>query len=283
MKYGLVLITLLLAACQTPVSPTTQPNTDNGAPGSDRYSQQHDAAPADRNVALQTANPTPVYESKSRYGNHSPYRVYGVSYTVMDNGEGYIEDGIASWYGSKFHGHRTSSGEAYDMYKLSAAHKTLPLPTWAKVTNLDTGKSTIVRINDRGPFHSERLIDLSWAAAVKLGIDQTGTGRVRVEVISVPPENAHNTVAAALPSPPPSPPSGDTNAQLFLQTGAFGQLGSAQSLETDLTAQFDWPVVIRPSASLYRVWVGPFNTPSERELAKQRLADAGIDAVNVSP
>lgn len=274
MKYWLLLITLALAACQTPITPV-----DNGAPGSDRYSQKHDAAPADRDAVLQHADPTPVHEPRSRYGNHSPYRVYGVSYTVMDSAEGYVEEGIASWYGSKFHGHRTSSGEAYDMYKLSAAHKSLPLPTWARVTNLDNGKSTIVRVNDRGPFHSERLIDLSWAAAVKLGIDQQGTGRVRVEAITVPPQPQQpRTISAALPAPPPPA----SNA-LYLQLGAFSQLGSAQTLVSTLASSFQWPVMIRPGSEIYRVWLGPFDSPQSRDSARQQLSDAGFQAVNATP
>lgn len=289
MKYWIALISLInvlaLSACQT--APTGQPSTggasstDNGAPGSDRYSQKHDAAPSDRQAALETANPTPVYETKSRYGNHSPYRVYGVSYTVMDSANGYIADGTASWYGSKFHGHRTSSGEAYDMYKLSAAHKSLPLPTWAKVTNLDNGKSTIVRVNDRGPFHSERLIDLSWAAAVKLGIDQQGTGRVRVEAITVAdnPANGGQSVAAAIKSPPPAA----SNSELYLQLGAFSQVESAQDLVANVSSRFQWPVIIRPAAPIYRVWLGPFTTASERDQARQSLAEAGFDAVNAAP
>lgn len=274
MKYWLLLITLALAACQTPITPA-----DNGAPGSDRYSQKHDAAPTDRNAVLQHADPTPVHEPRSRYGNHSPYRVFGVSYTVMDSADGYVEEGIASWYGSKFHGHRTSSGEAYDMYKLSAAHKSLPLPTWARVTNLDNGKSTIVRVNDRGPFHSERLIDLSWAAAVKLGIDKQGTGRVRVEAITVSPQPQQpRTVSAALPAPPPP-----ASNQLFLQLGAFSQLGSAQTLVSTLASSFQWPVMIRPGSEVYRVWLGPFDSPQSRDSARQQLSDAGFQAVNAAP
>jgi len=278
MKYGLLLITLLLGACQTPTPTGPKPGDKDWAPGSDRYSQQHDAAPTDRNAALQTADPVPVHEQRSRYGNHSPYSVYGVSYTVMDSADGYVEEGTASWYGSKFHGHRTSSGEAYDMYKLSAAHKTLPLPTWARVTNLDNGKHTIVRVNDRGPFHSARIIDLSWAAAVKLGIDQQGTGRVRVEALT-PANSAPTTVAAAIASPPPAP----ADTELFLQLGAFSQLGSAQGLVSDVASRFQWPVAIRPADSLYRVWLGPFDSTAARDAARQTLSEAGFQAVNAAP
>jgi rare lipoprotein A len=135
--------------------------------------------------------PDVTNEPRSRYGNRSPYVVLGKSYAVLPSAEGYDETGIASFYGNKFHGRRTSSLEVYDMYAFSAAHKTLPLPSFARVTNLANGKSVIVRVNDRGPFHDGRIIDLSYAAAVKLGVDRTGTARVEVRGLSAG-ENARN-------------------------------------------------------------------------------------------
>lgn len=128
----------------------------------------------------QIPEPEVVDEPRSRYGNRSPYVVLGKSYTVRDGAEGYVEQGLASYYGNKFHGRRTSNLEVYDMYAFTAAHKTLPLPSFARVTNLDNGKSVVVRVNDRGPFHDGRVIDLSYAAAVKLGYRNTGTARVEV-------------------------------------------------------------------------------------------------------
>ncbi len=122
--------------------------------------------------------PEVVALPRSRYGNRSPYKVLGKTYKVRDSAEGYVERGTASYYGNKFHGRRTSNLEVYDMYAFTAAHKTLPLPSFARVTNLDNGKSVVVRVNDRGPFHDGRIIDLSYAAAVKLGIQSRGTGRV---------------------------------------------------------------------------------------------------------
>lgn len=135
--------------------------------------------------------PEPVVreEPRSPVGNRSPYLVLGKEYKVLDRVEGYSEKGIASYYGSKFHGRLTSNREVYDMYAFSAAHKTLPLPSFARVTNLDTGESVIVRVNDRGPFHDGRVIDLSYAAAVKLGITQRGTGRVEVTALTPESEN----------------------------------------------------------------------------------------------
>lgn len=122
-------------------------------------------------------------EPKSRYGNPSSYVVFGRRYHVLDSAHGYLEQGVASWYGKKFHGKRTSSGETYDMHKMTAAHKSLPLPTYVRVTNLENDRQAVVRVNDRGPFHDDRLIDLSYAAAVKLGLDRSGTARVEVAAL----------------------------------------------------------------------------------------------------
>ena len=272
MKKLLSLACLLLAGCQTsPYTPHGSSADDNGAPGSDRYSIDQDHAPqADRARMQQLPQHSPRDEPRSRYGNGPTYRVWGVTYQVMESSAGYSEDGIASWYGAKFHGHRTSSGEPYDLYPLSAAQKTLPLPTWARVTNLDNGKSTIVRVNDRGPFHPDRVIDLSWAAAVKLDIDQRGTGRVRVEALSTEPTNQTQTVVAATSSAPPA-----AAGSLFLQVGAFSQQHSAKQLVADLSSQFPWPVAIHPRNNVHRVWIGPFADEQDRLDARQLLTRAG--------
>ena len=146
--------------------------------------------------------PQVTAEPRSRVGNKSPYSVLGKQYRVLDRVDGYVEQGTASYYGNKFHGRRTSNQEVYDMYAYSAAHKSLPLPSFARVTNLDNGKSVVVRVNDRGPFHEGRVIDLSYAAAVKLGITQRGTGRVEVRALT--PDGA-SLAAAAAPAPAPVP------------------------------------------------------------------------------
>lgn len=125
----------------------------------------------------------PRAEPRSPYGNPDSYEVFGKRYRVMDSSDGYVERGVASWYGREFHGRRTSSGESYDMHALSAAHRTLPLPTYVEVTNLENGRKVVVRINDRGPFHGDRIIDLSYAAAVKLGMAGKGTARVEVRAL----------------------------------------------------------------------------------------------------
>ncbi|WP_159016699.1 septal ring lytic transglycosylase RlpA family protein [Cognatiluteimonas profundi] len=148
-------------------------------------------------------------EPRSRYGNRSPYQVLGQTYSVIDDPAKYDEVGLASFYGNKFHGRRTSNLEVYDMYAFSAAHKTLPLPSYARVTNLSNGKSVVVRVNDRGPFHAGRIIDLSYAAAVKLGVDRAGTARVEVKGLSAG-ENAREpydaVAAASVPTVPASNP-----------------------------------------------------------------------------
>ncbi|WP_394539749.1 septal ring lytic transglycosylase RlpA family protein [Lysobacter enzymogenes] len=148
--------------------------------------------------------PEVVAESRSQFGNRSPYVVLGKTYKVLDSHDDYVETGTASYYGQKFHGRRTSNLEVYDMYAFTAAHKSLPLPSFARVTNLDNGKSVTVRVNDRGPFHDDRVIDLSYAAAIKLGITQRGTGRVEVRALH-PGEAPPPVYASAANNPPPAP------------------------------------------------------------------------------
>ncbi|MBP3984243.1 septal ring lytic transglycosylase RlpA family protein [Pseudoxanthomonas helianthi] len=147
------------------------------------------------------AEPTVVDEAYSSIGNRSPYKVLGRSYKVLDSAKGYVERGTASYYGNKFHGRLTSNREVYDMYAYTAAHKTLPLPSFARVTNLDNGKSVVVRVNDRGPFHDGRVIDLSYAAAVKLGITARGTGNVEVRGLTAKEAAAQPVLAKAETKP----------------------------------------------------------------------------------
>ena len=147
--------------------------------------------------------PHVVDEPRSPVGNRSPYTVLGKQYHVMDTPGGYVEQGTSSYYGAKFHGRLTSNREVYDMYAFTAAHKSLPLPSFARVTNLDTGQSVVVRVNDRGPFHEGRVVDLSYAAAVKIGIHPAGAGRVEVRALS-PGENARQTWDAVAAAPAPA-------------------------------------------------------------------------------
>ena len=204
----------------------------------------------------------PVDEPLARYGNQSPYTVLGKTYTVMASSKGYHERGVASWYGSKFHGRRTSSGEPYDMHLATAAHKSLPLPTYAEVTNLDNGRKMIVKINDRGPFHDGRIIDLSYAAAIKLGVDQTGTARVDVRAI--------DTVASR-------PAAVKVADGTFLQVGAFSKRKTAENLAGKMVAAQLKPVTVQKSKGLYKVWIGPYATESEIEASARRVVELGYE------
>jgi rare lipoprotein A len=191
----LVAALLSLAACtgNKPRRHTSAPSPsaqgvrkppETSLPQDRRYAQDQDGEP-DRSIDVNALpEPEPRSEPLSKYGNRSPYTVLGKSYEVLPTSRGYVERGIASWYGAKFHGYMTSSFEPYDMYAFSAAHKTLPLPSWVRVTNLANGKDVVVRVNDRGPFHQDRIIDLSYAAAARIGIWPAGTGRVEVRAIA---------------------------------------------------------------------------------------------------
>ena len=174
-------VTLTACVSSTPSNTSSGTNSETNA---GRYDMQNDSPilePIDIDI-IPDVIPEPV--NRTMAGNRSPYQVNGQSYTVMDTEVGYQESGSASWYGRKFHGHLTSNGEIYDMFTFTAAHKSLPIPSFAKVTNLDNGESIVVRVNDRGPFHEDRIIDLSYAAAAKLGYANIGTARVHIESLT---------------------------------------------------------------------------------------------------
>ncbi|HSG89483.1 MAG TPA: septal ring lytic transglycosylase RlpA family protein [Pseudomonadales bacterium] len=206
--------------------------------------QEQDAPPLLDRPGLETqADPVPRWEPAGGAGNRSPYMVFGKTYHVMPSALGYREEGLASWYGRKFHGRNTSNGERYDMFALTAAHKSLPLPTWLRVTNLDNGRSTIVRVNDRGPFHGDRIIDLSYGAAVKLGYADSGVTRVSLEAIHPPRPGAGPLLVEAPPAEPAvDAPAAPVEAEdlahgggrIWLQAGAFGDPASAAALQIAL-------------------------------------------------
>lgn len=203
------------------------------------YTKQQDSHPASHEIPDLSLikDLVPKYEPKSRYGNPEKYTVLNKTYRVLDSSNGYKESGYASWYGTKFHGFRTSSGEIYDMYAMTAAHKTLPLPTYAKVTNLYNNRSVIVKINDRGPFHGGRIVDLSYAAANKLGILANGVGKVEVVALT-PDRNFINKIEK----------SKSTNNSLSqLQLGAFSVKTNAQKLASELE------VLLKKYQNNYRV------------------------------
>ncbi len=226
--------------------------------GKGRYSQRTDSLPTNPPDVSRVPDAVPKPEPKSRGGNASSYVVFGQSYRVLNSSRGFTQTGTASWYGNKFHGHLTSNGEVYDMYTMSAAHTRLPLPTYAKVTNLDNNRQVIVRINDRGPFVGNRIIDLSYAAAYRLDMLKTGTARVRVEAIDPvqwQAQNARNNRAVASTNSPTS---------VFLQVAALGDAQAAKRLEHRVRQLTQAPVRVLSQGvpTLYRVQVGPLQGSS---------------------
>ena len=225
--------------------------------------------------------PEPRWEPRSELGNHSPYTVFGKTYRVLDSAEGYRETGIASWYGTKFHGRKTSSGEPYDVYKITAAHKSLPLPAYVKVTNLENRRTLIVRVNDRGPFKAGRIIDLSYAAAVKLGVFPKGTARVLVESVAVEKQSFLKRIFSGKSK---SKRAGQSGEGYFIQAGAFSSRANAEKLEQRLKTQRLGNTRTHGADSdrLFRVLIGPFGKRDEAEQAKQRLLKSlGIRALIV--
>lgn len=245
---------------------------------------ERDGAPGrDVDVAA-IPDAVPRHEPRSRYGNPSSYEVFGTRYYVMDSSRGYAERGLASWYGTKFHGRRTSSGEPYDMYAMTAAHKSLPLPTYARVTHLGNGRSIVVKINDRGPFHEGRIIDLSYVAAKKLGIVATGTGPVEVVALTPDQPEPRSRSASAAPGPVPMPDSSDSSS-LYLQVGAFSSRDNAERLSHRLQ-DIDLPgIVIQQGYSdqrpVYRVRIGPLASIEDADRMAESLARFGIQRPHV--
>jgi rare lipoprotein A len=213
----------------------------------------------------------PKAEPRAHLGNPPFYEVFGQRYALLESSRGYLERGVASWYGPDFHGVRTSTGESYDMYSMTAAHKTLPLPAYARVTNLRNGRSVVVRINDRGPFKANRIIDLSYAAALKLDMVRDGT--TLVEVRALEPDGP----------PPPAPPPGE----LYAQAGAFAVAENAERLRERLAAAGIGSVFLRSDAAggraLYRVRIGPIESVAAYDALVARLHALGVASVALAP
>lgn len=233
----------------------------------------------------------PDSAARSETGNPRDYEVFGKRYVVMQSSYGFSEQGIASWYGSKFHGNPTSSGEIYDMYSMTAAHKTLPLPTTVKVTNLKNGRTVVVRVNDRGPFVPKRIIDLSYSAAQKLDMLRSGT--TPVEIVAVTGSNAGYPVSVPAETPasdaavaangieqPATDRAAPTLAVAYLQVGAFGESINAQLLKSRLQSDglIDIFIHYEPGVApaLYRVRIGPIGTVDEYQQLVNR-----VEALNV--
>jgi len=238
---------------------------------------------------------------KARPANQKNYVVLGKRYYPMKSATGYREKGIASWYGKKFHGRKTATGETYDMYQMTAAHKTLPLPSYVEVTNLNNGRKIVVRVNDRGPFHGGRIIDLSYSAAKKLDIIGKGTGQVEVRAInaatysSQDKKSAPVAVIKPIAQPVVTHPAGyhthegDADSQshdvtagpaLYLQVGTFSSIERAESFKSQLAGQIEETVFLmplyRPQGPLYRVRVGPLANVEASEMMAVKLKTMGV-------
>nr|WP_299242728.1 septal ring lytic transglycosylase RlpA family protein [uncultured Halomonas sp.] len=280
-----------------------------------RYAMDSDAYPELPPDVSDVPDAVPRVEPRSASGNRSTYQVWGKTYHVMADPTGYEKRGTASWYGQKFHGYATASGEIYDMYKMSAAHRSLPLPTYARVTNTDNGRSVIVKVNDRGPFHGDRLIDLSYAAAARLDILGNGTGNVEVEAIDpaawqagqqrqrsgqsgAPAPVAQAAATSAKPDMTSSAQTGSVQtsqaqtastpsslataqttgggSRLYLQVAALGSAAGAQALQERLQNTLDHPVRVDSDTRMHRVQVGPVNDQPALEALRQELKQVGF-------
>jgi rare lipoprotein A len=226
----------------------------------------------------------PRPEPKGRYGNGPIYEVFDVSYTVMDSAYGYKERGVASWYGKKFHGELTSSREVYDMYAMTAAHKTLPLPTYVQVRNLSNNKTVVVRVNDRGPFVDHRIIDLSYSAALKLDMVQNGTGLVEVTAITFDEpkrDNSDRPTSQTMANALPAAPAAEAASQVFIQVGAFSSIDNASRRYSTLKNNGISGAAIHADKSssppIYRVRIGPIDGVAQYDEIAGQLAGLGIN------
>lgn len=242
-RLSLLIVTLIIASCSTPT----------GVPGK---------------------GATPKEEPLSPSGNPESYEVFGTTYRILPTSRGYREVGYASWYGKDFHGKRTSSGTPYNMYAYSAAHKTLPIPTYVKVTNLENGRSLVLRVDDRGPFVKNRIIDLSYTAAKELDLIQKGTAKV--EVVALPPyqhlknPKAHPT-EQAIQTPPSAPNTAVEGGRYYVQLGSFKERGNAEAFMNTMAATLGRPTEVHYSRGLHRVVIGSYATHNEAKAAAERL------------
>jgi rare lipoprotein A len=252
-----VMLALLVASCGT--TPTK--------PGGGKYYADDgppESVPAD---LANVPDAIPRNEPFHKFANR-PYTVFGITYVPVVNKERTVQRGIASWYGKKFHGQKTSSGEIYDMFAMTAAHPTFPIPSYARVTNVKNGRSVVVRINDRGPFHSNRIIDLSYAAAVRIGIANAGSGLVEVERVYEAVEASPSVDR----TPPPATAVVETAVVtqepggLWLQLGAFSSRDSADSFRDKMVRDLAWnnePLQVLSREGMHRVRMGPYRSRDE--------------------
>ncbi|WP_339721545.1 septal ring lytic transglycosylase RlpA family protein [uncultured Paraglaciecola sp.] len=225
-----------------------------------RYYQHQDSAPKVVPSKVTSHDAVAKYESYAK-ANMRPYIVRGIRYQPLSTGKGFSDKGHASWYGQKFHGHQTANGEIYDMYQMSGAHKTLPLPSFVRVTNLKNGKQVVVRVNDRGPFHRGRVIDLSYAAALKLDMLKTGVAEVKIDVVHV--DQTGNITVGRNPIIQDAP---NTNDQrLFIQVAALQNKTQIDKLAKTLTSLYQRPHKTRLEKGIYKLHLGPLSNEFEAD------------------
>lgn len=293
----------------TRVDPTL-PNLPAAGSGRGGYYQDDGPGANPPPGLLDTPDAVVKYEPYAKFGN-KPYSVFGQTYTPLVNDEPFTQRGVASWYGVKFHGQRTSSGEPYDMYKMTAAHPTLPIPSYARITNLENGKSVVVRINDRGPFHSDRIVDVSYTAALKLGLLGKGSHEVQIDRLFpgdvmqlASARRAAASEAQAMPAPPAiaalmledrvdmdsaavaraqPAPAATLTPGYYLQLGAYGREGKAEEMSAKLKqAGVDLDVEVVHSGRVNRLYGGPFETRAlAQEAARALPAGLGLKPIVV--
>lgn len=303
-----VLVAASLAACGSSPSRSPAPSSTTSpgsaarpaTPSSKYYSDDGPAADTPANLD-QIPDAVPKNEPLHRFANR-PYTVLGQNYVPATSLRPYREQGIASWYGKKFHGEKTSIGETYDMFAMTAAHPTLPLPSYARVTNVATGKTVVVRVNDRGPFLHGRVIDLSYAAAHRVGIAARGSGEVIVESIipgdspalvaaaPLPPvANVAETAPIVTPAPTPQAPASvapPSTGGFAVQLGAFQNYANAQSFLAHVQGQLASAQVepkVRELRGIYRVYVGPYADRDEARRVADRITSAFGMATAIAP
>ncbi len=308
-----MVVALLLSACSSAPRREYRRAPSQSTPASTAPAT---ALPPPPTSADSIPDAVPRAEPRSTHGNPSFYDVNGQRYQVLASAEGFVERGVASWYGPDFHGHNTSSGEPYDMYAMSAAHKTLPLPCYARITNLGNGRSIVVRINDRGPFVGNRIVDLSYTAALKLDVVRTGTALVELRVVGPAADGVAQpapVVAGVAPMPMPAPPPAPTpepapaqgsaptpaptptptptpskevtstapaSPALYIQVGAYGDAANAQRVLRRLQgAGFSNAFSLSAESAgrrLQRIRVGPISTVEQFDALAARLATLGF-------
>jgi len=253
MKRALSLLALLAAACSTAPPVADRPARGEPPPTTGGYYKDDGPGSAPPPNLGQIPDAQPKAEPLHRYAN-KPYKVFGTEYVPIADAQGFKQRGVASWYGRRFHGQKTASGELYDMYAMTAAHPTLPIPSYVRVTNIANGRSVVVRVNDRGPFHSSRVIDLSYAAAYKLGYIQAGSAQVELESVQPAREEA---------------------GAVYVQVGAFNSRENAESLQARMTHELGWlqeNAQVLLTGNLWRLHLGPYRSREDARTVADRIA-----------